>query len=64
MDALMVDVTDIPVVSAGDTATLIGRDGDEEITVPELAAIVETTPHEILTGLGQRVRRVYLDKAD
>jgi len=44
----------------GDEVVLIGRQGSEEITVAELAEILETTPHEILTATNLRVPRVYL----
>ena len=42
MDQMMVDVTDIPGVKIGDHAVLIGRSGDEEITVDYLAAMTGT----------------------
>jgi alanine racemase len=38
---------------------LIGRDGDEEITVDQVAARVGTISYEILTGLGPRLPRMY-----
>ena len=38
MDQFMVDVTDIPEAKEDDEVTLIGRDGEEEITVEEMAA--------------------------
>ena len=38
MDQLMADVTALPQVKVGDLVTLIGRDGEEEITADELAA--------------------------
>lgn len=59
MDATVVDVTEIPGVAPGDVATLIGRDGEGEITVDEVAARVGTISYEILTGLGPRLPRVY-----
>ena len=42
MDQLMVDVTDIPDVKEEDEAVLIGRDGNEVITVEELSALADT----------------------
>src|SRR4029077_7644041 len=35
MDAITLDVTDVPGVSVGDMATLIGRDGEQVITAEE-----------------------------
>ena len=40
-------------------ATLIGRDGDEAIELDDVAEAAGTISYEILTGLGQRVARVY-----
>jgi alanine racemase len=61
MDAITVDVTDIPDVQLGDTATLIGRDGDEAITAEDAAAWAGTISYEVLTSLGPRVERRYTD---
>jgi alanine racemase len=58
MDQIVVDVSDIPNVQAGDIATLLGTDGGETITAGELAALIPTTPHAITTGLTARVGRV------
>jgi alanine racemase len=59
MDMLMVDVTDIAGVALGDRATMIGRDGVDEITVDELAAWAGTISYEILCGISKRVPRIY-----
>lgn len=61
MDMTVVDLTEVPEAEAGDAATLIGRDGGEEITVDEVAAWVGTISYEILTGLTPRLPRLYLD---
>jgi alanine racemase len=63
MDQISVDVTHVPSVEFGDTAVLIGLDGGDSITVEELAERAGTIPYEILTGLGRRVERVYIDAA-
>ena len=59
MDQIMVDVGDEDV-QAGDLVTLIGVQGGETITVDEVAALSGTIAHEILTGIGPRVPRVYV----
>ncbi len=59
MDMCMIDVTDLPDVKAGDEVVLIGRQGNEEIRVEELASIAGTIPYEIFCSIGRRVRRVY-----
>ena len=43
----------------GSVATLVGRDGNETIGLDEVAEAAGTISYEILTGLGQRVARVY-----
>jgi alanine racemase len=59
MDAITVDVSEMPGVVPGDVVTLIG-DG---ITADEVAAWSDTISHEVLTSLGNRVSRRYLRSA-
>lgn len=59
MDMIIVDTTDIPGVRVGDIATLIGRDGDEEIKAGEIAAFAGTTHYEIVTRLNPLMKKVY-----
>jgi alanine racemase len=59
MDVTTVDVTGVPGVAPGDVATLVGRDGAEEITADEVAGRVGTISYEVLTGLAPRLPRVY-----
>lgn len=61
MDMTVVDLTEAPEAEAGDVATLIGRDGGERIGLDEVAAKCGTISYEILTGLGARMPRVYVD---
>ena len=58
MDLTTVDVSHILEVKLGDVATLIGRDGDDEITATELAGLIGTINYEITTGLLPRVERI------
>ena len=61
MDQTVVDVTDIPAdVKSGDIAICIGSDGNERITVEEIAAEISTTEHEITTCLTSRLPRYYI----
>ncbi|HCW80892.1 MAG TPA: alanine racemase [Ruminococcaceae bacterium] len=60
MDQLMLDITGIPDVKAGDTVTIIGRDGSECISADELAEIAGTISYEILCGIATRIPRVFL----
>ena len=61
MDLCLVDVTDVPGVQEGDRATLLGSQGDDEITAVELAAHGDTIPYEILCAISPRVPRYYRD---
>ncbi len=61
MDQLMIDVTDIPGVDVEDKVTLIGTDGNETITLEELAALGETVPSEIVCRIPPRVTRYPVD---
>jgi alanine racemase len=56
MDQLMVDVGDLPV-EVGDPVTLLGRDGDAEVTAEEWAQRLGTIGYEIVCGIGPRVPR-------
>ena len=60
MDQLLVDVTDMEGVAPGDTATLIGRDGDAVLTAEEAAQAAGTITNELLSRLGPRLERVVL----
>ena len=59
MDQLMVDVTAIEGVQAGDIATLIGTDGSEQITAEEVAEKCGTITNELCSRLGLRLDYVY-----
>ncbi len=60
MDQFMVDVTDIPQTATGDKVTLIGKDGEEQITMEELGALSDRFNYEFVCDLGKRIPRVYL----
>jgi alanine racemase len=59
MDLIMVDVTDIPRVSAGDEVVLMGRQGTEQITPEEIAEKINSISYEVLCLIGKRVPRIY-----
>jgi len=59
MDHLMVDVTHIPGVSRGDEVVLYGRQGGEEISIEEAAALIGTVHYELLCSIDKRVPRLY-----
>ena len=59
MDMILIDVTGIPGVETGDEVVIFGRQGDQMISVEELAVRGKTLPYEILCNVGKRVPRVY-----
>ncbi len=58
MDMFMVDVTGIDDVQAGDEVVIFGK----ELPVVTLAKWADTIPYEIMTGISQRVKRVYYEE--
>ncbi|MDQ3753090.1 MAG: alanine racemase [Actinomycetota bacterium] len=61
MDQFMVDVGR-DEVEAGATATLLGRDGAEQVTAEELAGHIGTINYEVTTRMPSRVPRLYLNR--
>ena len=59
MDQMMVDVTDIPDLQVEDVVTLVGTDGDETITIEEIANPAARFDYEMLCDISSRVTRVY-----
>jgi alanine racemase len=60
MNVTMVDITDIPGVRLEDEVVLLGRQGEEEITADELAALLETINYEVVTRINWALPRVVL----
>lgn len=60
MDLMMIDVSQIDGVQAGEEAVLMGRDGNEEISCVELAEKAGTITWEITTRIAPRVRRLFV----
>jgi alanine racemase len=61
MDQCMVDVTDMEnEVHTGDEVVLSGRQGDREITIEDIAGSIGTINYEVVSVIGKRIPRVYL----
>ena len=60
MDVSVVRLEQTDNVSVGDAVVLIGKQGDAEITVDELAHRAGTISYEILTQIGTRVPKNYI----
>ena len=63
MDALMVDITDIPEAQMWDEAVLMGKQGNEEITVHDIAKLKNSVSYEVLTSWRLRLRRKSVNHA-
>ncbi|MBI4462383.1 MAG: hypothetical protein HY653_05710, partial [Acidobacteria bacterium] len=61
MDLTHIDLTEVPEAQPGDEAILIGESGQAAIPPTEPARTLGSVASEILTGLGPRVPRVYLE---
>ena len=59
MNMITVDVTDIPRVAPGDIATIIGRDGKEEILAGEIASLSASTHYEVVTRINPLIKKFY-----
>ncbi len=60
MDQFMVDVTEIGDVKKGDEVTLLGRDGDEFISIEEIGDLCGRFSYEFACDISPRVPRVYI----
>lgn len=58
MDMTMIDVTDIPGAKEGDEVEIFGKN----LPVQQVAQLAGTIAYEIMTGISQRVKRVYLEE--
>ena len=61
MDLTVINISGLDGVRPGDVATLLGCDGEACISLSEVADLAGTISYEILTGLGARLPRVWLD---
>ena len=61
MDLTMIDVTDIKNISEDDEVIMLGQQGKESITAYELAFRAHTISYEILTSLGSKSRKTYVE---
>jgi alanine racemase len=58
MDMIMVDVSGLPAVKEGDEVIIFGS----QLPIQQLAEWAETIPYEIMTGISQRVKRVFFEE--
>jgi alanine racemase len=58
MDMTMLDITDAGHVDEGDEVIVFGQ----QLSVQQVAQWAQTIPYEIMTGISQRVKRVYFEE--
>ena len=64
MDALIVDVTEIPEAQLWDETVLMGRQGEDEISVHDIARLKNSVSYDVLTSWRSRLPRIYLGEND
>lgn len=60
MDLISIDLTNIPNVSVGQEVILLENTHDSPLSVSTYAKTLGITPYEILTAIGDRIKRVYV----
>lgn len=60
MDMAVVDLTEIPKAKIGEIATIIGRNGREEITAEEIAKKIGTISYEVVTRINPLIKRIII----
>lgn len=60
MDSFTVDVTDIPGAALWDEVVIMGRQGGDELTAHDAAALKNSVSYDILTGWRSRLPRLFL----
>jgi len=61
MDQMIADITNVPEAQSGDIATIIGKSGQYERTAYDLAEAGGTITNEILSRLGERLKRIVIE---
>lgn len=64
MDQCMVDVTEIEDVKFGDEVVLVGRDGDEYLSVETLSRLSDRFNYEFVCLMGKRIPREYIRRGE
>lgn len=61
MDLTMIDVTEVEDISEGEEVVVLGQQGGDTITAKELSVRINTIPYEIITSLGSRAKKEYIN---
>jgi len=63
MDAITVDITDIPAAQLWDEAVIMGRQGEDEISVHEVAKLKNSVSYDVLTSWRARLPKIHVNQA-
>lgn len=63
MELSMVDVTDLPEVGVKEEVLLLEDDPASPLSASALARTLGTVPYEVLTSIGHRIARIYVDES-
>lgn len=61
MDVTTIDLSHTETLKAGDDVTILGEEGDTKLDAQQFARLAGTISYNILSSIGARVRRVYVD---
>lgn len=64
MDQCMIDLTNIHGVEVGDEVILLGGSSQDGVTMDEIAAKIDTNRNEVLSVIGRRVPRLYIENGN
>lgn len=62
MDQTTIDLSDVPEARVGDEAVLMGEAGNQRITAGDLGSLAQSISYEILSTVGNLMRREYHDR--
>ena len=62
MDACFINITKVENGEIGDVVTLMGQDGDEEISPHDIADLIDSVSYEVISRFGKRLPRVYINE--
>jgi alanine racemase len=61
MDQMQIDLTDVPGASVGAEVLLYGTHNGHTLRPEQVSQMAGTIPYELLTRLGERVHRIYIE---
>jgi alanine racemase len=61
MHMTILDLTDIKAANLEDEIVILGKQQDQEITLPEIVSRIEIIPHEFLIRIPESISRIYVD---